>query len=429
MQDFLLYILEIGISLFLFYSIFWLFLKSETYFQVNRYYITLSLIVSLLVPLINISFSHNSSEIIYYNLISTVVVTADGFENVVRNHLNSSQLILIIYLLGVGVFLLRFIYQMLSLIFIILKSDVKHYSGLKYVLTDKHMAPFSFFNYIFISKKIESEDLKKILIHESIHAKQWHSIDVLILEMLAILQWFNPFIWFYKNSMQEVHEYLADRGVLSKGFNPKEYQKLIYNQVFGINNMRLANSLNYSLTKRRFIMMTKIKSPKSAIFRIFLFIPVIVLVVLAFSCSNEELKENEVVKVANSNNTELDGKVYEKVDVMPTYPGGDLEIRKFIASGIVYPKEAAKLGVSGKVFVAFVVNSNGKVVDVKVKEGIADNFSTDKGIDGFSEYDAAKLIEEEALRIVSILPDWTPGKIDGKNVNVQFTIPIAFKLD
>lgn len=430
MPDFLLYVIEIGISLFLFYTIFWLFLKSETFFTINRYYIFFTLLASLLVPLINVTLVEQSSEVLYYNLISTVVITADGFEYAVKNHLNSSQILLYVYLFGVLFFLFRFVYHILSLLVVIWKSEVKRHGKLRYVLTEKNYAPFSFFNYIFISEKLESEDLKKILVHESIHAKQWHSVDIIIIELLAILQWFNPFIWFYKNSMQEVHEYLADRGVLKNGYNPKDYQQLIYNQVFGINGVRLANSLNYSLTKRRFLMMTKIKSPKSAILRVFLLVPVISLVVLAFSCSNSELKEPNILQVADSKDKVDNEKIYEKVDEMPAFPGGTEAIIKFLSNEIHYPEAAKELGVQGKVFVSFVVGVNGAVENVEIVRGIAEEYENDTGsFDGISKLEAAKLIENEAVRVVSALPDWTPGKVDDKIVKVRFTVPIAFKLD
>jgi bla regulator protein blaR1 len=431
MPDFLLYIIEIGVSIFLFYTIFWLFLKSETYFTVNRYYISLTLLASLLVPLVNVTLVQQSTDISYYNLISTVVITADGIEHAVKNHLSSSQILFYTYLFGVFVFLIRFIYQITNLFIVVWKSEVKNHGTLKYVLTEKHYAPFSFFNYIFISKKLESESFKKILIHESIHAKQWHSIDIIILEMLAILQWFNPFIWFYKNSMQEVHEYLADRGVLKKGYDPKEYQQLIYNQVFGINGVRLANSLNYSLTKRRFLMMTKIKSPKSAILRVFLLVPVISLVVLAFSCSNSELKEPNILQVEDSKEKVDTTKVYEQVDEMPAFPGGTAAIIKFISNEVRYPEAAKELGVQGKVFISFVVGINGSVESVEVVRGITDDYIENKikNAEGISEFDAAKLIEQEAVRVISALPDWTPGKVEDKIVKVLFTVPISFKLD
>src|SRR5690606_21531832 len=106
----------------------------------------------------------------------------------------------------------------------------------------------------------------------------------------------------------------------------------------------------------------------------------------------------------------VDEKIYFMVDKMPVFPGEEEELRKFIASNIKYPVEAAKSGIQGRVFVMFIVNSEGNVEDAKVVRGVH------------------PLIDEEALRVINMLPKWTPGEHEGKNVSVQFTVPINFAL-
>jgi murein DD-endopeptidase MepM/ murein hydrolase activator NlpD len=115
------------------------------------------------------------------------------------------------------------------------------------------------------------------------HARQKHSFDVIILELLLVLQWFNPFIYRYRQAFKEVHEYLADRGVLIKNNDKLAYQKLILDQIEKNFNVNLASQFNYSLTKNRIKMMTRINSGKLAKFKILLVIPLVAILLMAFS--------------------------------------------------------------------------------------------------------------------------------------------------
>lgn len=104
-------------------------------------------------------------------------------------------------------------------------------------------------------------------------------------------------------------------------------------------------------------------------------------------------------------------KVYNEVDQMPEYPGGIEKLKAFIMENVSYPEEAKKEGIQGKVFISFTVNKKGEVVDADVAKGVHAS------------------LDEEALRVVDLMPVWTPGKEDGKVVNVRFTMPVQFKLD
>ena len=151
----------------------------------------------------------------------------------------------------------------------------------------KDLAPFSFFNIIFVNKSNTSDDdFRNIISHEMIHIRQYHSIDLIIMELLSIFQWFNPFVWPYKKSLKETHEYLADNAVIAQGCNAAKYQLLIFEQHVGVKLFEFENNFNHSQIKRRITMITKRKSKRWAKFKVLLILPVFSLLVLAFADSN-----------------------------------------------------------------------------------------------------------------------------------------------
>jgi TonB family protein len=224
----------------------------------------------------------------------------------------------------------------------------------------------------------------------------------------------------------------------------------------------IANNFNYSLTKNRIKMMSKIKSSKFAIAKISLGIGVAAMLVVAFACEQKESVEmqpvvdNQSAKFVLQDNqlkieatpeileklqamfpegsgfeivsdslgnallkkssakpkiiTRQDVNVFYIVEEMPEFPGGEDALRQYISEAVNYPDSANKNGIQGKVYVSFIVAKDGSVVDAKIARGVD------------------PLLDKEALRVVSSLPKWEPGKQDGKPVNVSYTVPINFVL-
>jgi hypothetical protein len=280
MNDFILYIIESGICLALFYSVFWIFLKRETFFAINRLYLVSSAAFSFIIPFINIPYPIASRPLLTGSVVFSEV------SRMPAQSLGISDILLLIYLWGVVFFLIRFVYQLLKVLILIRKSDVHKYNGLKVVFIDKDCSPFSFFNYVFINKSnISGDDFQRIVAHEMIHIKQYHSIDLLILEWLTIFQWFNPFVWPYKKSLKETHEYLADHAVIAQGCSAAKYQLLIFEQHVGVKLFELVNNFNQSQIKRRITMMTKSKSKGLAKLKFLLIFPMVCFLILAFADS------------------------------------------------------------------------------------------------------------------------------------------------
>lgn len=277
MTDFLFYLLESAACLALFYLGYMFFLRKETYFKLNRIYLILSVIISLLLPTFKVTspiFTRPATGSISLYELPIAPVKTWGI----------GETLLLIYVIGVGLFLTRFIFHMVKLYFVVKKYGIQRENGVKIVSVDKDFSPFSFLNYVFINDRLISEhNMRRIIAHEEIHIKQFHSFDILLIELVTIFQWFNPFVWPYKKSLQETHEFLADYGVIAQGFSTAKYQLLMFEQHVGMKLFEFASNFKQSQIKRRITMMSKIKSRGTAKLKLLLVLPLATLLVLAFA--------------------------------------------------------------------------------------------------------------------------------------------------
>ncbi len=464
------FILESGVSLALLSLIYVLFLRKETFFRINRWFLLGSVLFSVILPIIKLRIFSPQPIVLaevtvtpYRNMIEVITVYSHGFSGSVEQAILSANLLIYIYLMGVAFFLGRFLFRIIQIILIIRKNEIQSANGFKLVMLENETSPYSFMNYVFISQLlIKSKGYDKMIEHEVEHVKQGHSVDVIILELLTVFQWFNPFMWMLNRAIRETHEFLADQAVLSKGVSRGEYKLLLLNQFVG-DQLVIANNFNYSLIKKRIKMMSKIKSSKLAISKIVIGVLVAVALVIAFACEQKEsveiktdqqdgitiistIQDNGKIKIEGSKedlvrykalfsdsgfefisdslgNTFLikkeivqpkslsaDEQIFFIVEEMPEYPGGEMELRKFIANSVKYPTDAQDKGIQGKVYVTFVVSKDGSIADAKIARGVNPS------------------LDAEALRVVNALPKWMPGKQKGKAVNVSYTVPINFVL-
>lgn len=292
MNPFFNYLLQTAIALAVFYMLYWFLLRKETFFQINRFYFLAGAIFCLILPAINRAFLPVAHEI------PVIRVIHDGYEYLNKTFtldpVTVSQgksilfswhgVVLILYLTGVILLAARLFYQTGFLIHEIRKYGVRKISGMKVVVSKQIQSPFSFFSYIFLHpSQINESNLSNIILHEKEHIRQRHSIDLFVVECLSVFQWFNPFVWFYRRSVKETHEFLADRTVIRQGISLQNYQNLLLRFSLGHTYMGLIHTFNYSLGKKRMIMMKKRKSPNRRKWRMLFLIPVLVLLNLAFS--------------------------------------------------------------------------------------------------------------------------------------------------
>jgi len=420
------YLLESGISLGLFTCLYLLFLRKETYFLLNRIYLMVSVIFSLLLPFITFPITGQTGSFMlgevtvtaanYQNLLQTVTVYGTKISGVLEQTISAFSFIKYTYLCGVLLFSLLLIFRIIQLMLMFRHNESVRKDRCILVKTNNDIPPFSFFNLLFISKKYEnSAGMKEMLAHEMEHVKQAHSIDVLVMEVVTILQWYNPFVWLLKRSLRENHEFLADHGALKPGTSSAAYRMLLLNATIGQQPV-IANNFNYSMIKNRIQMITRIKSSKASTLKLTMGVVATMALLTFFACETKQPgakpvdQPTEKEQVANSLPVQPEEKIFSIVEQMPQYPGGEQALREFIGKSVAYPDDAKKAGIQGKVFVSFVINKEGKVVNAKILRS------------------ANPSLDQEALRVIGLMPEWKPGMDKGEIVSVQYTLPISFKL-
>jgi murein DD-endopeptidase MepM/ murein hydrolase activator NlpD len=264
------------------------------------------IIFSFILPGLDFSASSilvNSQNQFEFNEYMQIGSTISSFKEQAVKSISHPNYLLLLYCIIGCLFFVRIVYQLFKIIKTVNANEIIKYRNKHLVLMNNNSSPFSFYNYIFISKEdygtIGSNEL---LLHEFTHARQMHSIDVILLELILVLQWFNPFIYRYRLAFKEVHEYLADRGVLMAKNDKIAYQKLILDQIEKSFSVNLASQFNYSLTKNRIKMMTRIKSGKLSKFKTLLVLPLVAILLMAFSINtSKEININTLQTISQTN--------------------------------------------------------------------------------------------------------------------------------
>jgi TonB family protein len=393
----LLYLAKVGIIYTVLYLIYYMLFRNNTNYNANRIYLLLIIPFSYLLPILN-----NRVEVATHFQINLPLIEV-GKINPVTTAFNWSDLLLYFYVIVSSIVFLLFLINLFKTFLII--SKIK--KGI-----NKEMLPFSFFNFVYVPKEIKYEDREAILHHEQIHSIQIHSLDIIIYEISKVALWWNPFLWMGLNSVKSNHEFIADKLASEKA---SKYSSVLVAQLLGVNCSVLANNFNYEpLIKKRIMMMKTKKSKRLSVLKYALVLPVILIALVASSNKGDSIPAvpsppaapaHEEVASANQ-----DQKVYDEVDVMPEFKGGMNSLMKYLGTHVVYPEEAKKNNISGKVYVGFVVDTKGKIKDVSIAKS------------------ADPLLDAEAMRVIKGMPKWTPGKHKGEKVNVAFKVPINFFL-
>ncbi|HEY3372110.1 MAG TPA: M56 family metallopeptidase [Prolixibacteraceae bacterium] len=329
------------------------------------------------------------------------------------------QLIGYLYLSGMLISLLILIHGLITLLLLFRKAKVQQIEGFKLLIIEKDIPAFSFCNIIFISRVDYNVHGTTILAHEQQHIRLGHFYDLMLLEMAKMIHWFNPIIYWLIQDLKAIHEYQADQHTLTKGIDATKYQLLIIEKGVGHQKFALANSFNHCQIKNRITMMNKQKTSKAWTWKVATFLPLLALLLMAFGRTGEnvppESQSNKTFleqgKTASKDTTtQQKEKVYNIVEVLPEFSGGEKALRKYLRDSIHYPKEATAKGIQGKVFVNFIVDKEGRILNAKVVK------SVDPTLDA------------EALRVIRLMPNWIPGKEKGVPVSVSYTVPINFVL-
>ncbi|NCC10256.1 MAG: TonB family protein [Bacteroidia bacterium] len=445
---FLVYLIKSALCLSGFYLFHRLLLSKETFHRFNRIALLSVLLLALLIPLVQATTMQRTD-------VSQAFLTMEELLLLATLNASSGEMtqaiepagfswvygLFILYWLGVFVLIVRHIAS-LSRLFRLLHSSQKERldHGITLYIHDRAIAPFSWMKAVVISRKDLEENGQEILLHECAHISKRHSWDLLLADCCLFFQWFNPGAWLIRQELQTIHEYEADDKVLQEGIDAKNYQLLLIKKAVGTRLYSMANSFNHSQLKKRIAMMLKEKSSPWARLKYLYILPLASVAVVAFARPEvaetlEEIsvaKVNDLTAVMEAKTTEMSGLVaavdsvkpkkkvtvvssdddlFIAVEQMPDFPGGQGALMEFLKNNVKYPKEAATSAIQGRVIVQFVIMKDGTVAQPKVVRAV------DPSLDA------------EALRVIRLMPKWTPGKQRGKAVNVKYTVPVMFRLN
>ncbi len=286
------FLLKSSIALLAFLSYYWFVLRRDTTFHTNRIYLLSTLIISVLIPWFDIDWNVKSQAVRVVNDIITpihIVTTNSEISSVEQTWWTLEHILFSIYAIGTVIFIINYFRQIVPWLRLIPKGDSKD-NSIQIVKTNKSIPPFSFINTIFLgNQEFNDSELNKIISHEKQHILQYHWIDLLIVDVLSILLWFNPLIWIYDLLIKQNHEYLADNGVIAQGFNKSSYQALLLQQVVGVKIPGLSSSFTQSLIKNRFIMMTKKHSRKITGMKAMFAVPLLLFLTMLFASNNSNI--------------------------------------------------------------------------------------------------------------------------------------------
>lgn len=284
-----MFILKSAITLALLYSCFFFFLSKETFHRFNRFMLLGIMVVSLILPLLHFTTTHptviNEEIYLMQNLIEEESIPVVIGQTATTPRITWMQILTIFYFTGVAAMLMLTLLQILALIRF-MHNGVHHTDnqGNTVILhNDESISPFSVFRFIVMNVKDYENCRQYVLTHEQEHIRQGHTYDLLLLEAMKTIQWFNPFIWFLSRDLKTVHEYEADQAVINQGIDAKSYQQLLVMKVVGNRLQPFTNNLNHSSLKKRIFMMYQKPSNRWLMLKAFCAIPVIALTLNAFA--------------------------------------------------------------------------------------------------------------------------------------------------
>jgi TonB family protein len=263
---------------------------------------------------------------------------------------------------------------------------------------------------------VKGDEERSLLAHERVHASHGHSYDVLFYEVLAALSWWNPLWRLALRELRTVHELQAD--AVASTFHPN-YGHLLLSRALGVPASTLVNSFRSSNLKTRITMLNKTASRLSTL-KYGLALPVLIAALIAVSCVRPDAApvptappEPPAAPAAPTRSGTSSQPIMDlsEVDIQPEFPGGKDALYAYLRNNTHYPEQALKDKLAGKVYVQFTVDVDGKVKDAVLRRG------------------PRKDLNDEAIRAVASMPNWTPGQKDGHAVATRFIIPVAFTLD
>jgi hypothetical protein len=483
------YIIKSTLSLSMLLAVYNLLLEKEKIHQFNRFYLLFSLVFSLSIPFITIEVI---TESISPLMGKGTVKPAEGTMTIIEDSMNYWFISLWgIYAIVSSTLIIRFARNFQKLTSRIKSNPVIDYKNSKLVLLKEKILPHTFLDTIFINetdyhnRKIEAE----LYTHELIHVTQKHTLDILFIEILKMLFWFNPVFIFYKKAIQLNHEFLADEKVVKSYNNVPFYQNLLLSVSNANSNYYLASNLNYSITKKRLIMMTKTTSTTRSLLKKMLLAPLftglIFLVCVKTVAQEKKVEtqinsttsfigiekyfENTIFTTKDENGNIISEKRFsqlsseEQKNIPPPPPPATAPTSKqekskqlkdlknavgpryvelivnnknndavYNTTGVdTKPQFPGGMGEFYK-FVGqnFKVSTEAKKIKLKGKVYLIFTIEKDGSLSDFSILrDIGYGCGEEAIRVLKLCPNWIPAMVNNKPVRVEYSLPISIQTE
>ena len=430
----IIYQIKVGLCLIAFYLLWKLLLSRETFHRFNRVALLVVMALALVLPWVKLSLETTAPVTQQMVILEELLVSPNGaVAQQAAPSWSVTGIATVLYLIGMVLAVVWFLHGQWSLHRLLKQGRRESLpSGATLHIIPGDQTPFSYFRHIVINEQDYRDNPREILTHEQAHIDLRHSWDVLFLGLVTLFQWWNPAAWLLSRELRQVHEYEADEAVLNQGVDVKQYQLLLIRKSVGNQLFSMANNFNYQSLKKRIRMMTMNKSSRWKTLRALAVVPVIALALLAFANTKSvaavvtangqqdravqstmqspvAVERNAEAQVTNESNPQSET-IYKSVEQMPMFPGGEIELIKYLSQNIQYPPEAAKNNVQGRVILQFVVDKTGQVGEVKVVRSVSEE------------------LDAEAVRVVKTLPKFEPGRQDGKPVAVWYTLPVSFNI-
>ena len=426
-------------------AILWLFYKGvvskSNHLGYARTYLLLLPLVSIFLPLISISVPWSGLSFFTRDWFEAGVV-GGGVAGLDPTGFAESSLsapsagawtwvryLLVAYVVGVLAFWLRIALQCGHVGRIALLGQRERHGIYTLVYSAKVGSPFSFLSTIYLPLQADADEKKVFIRHETEHIRYRHSYDILFLELAKSLFWFNPFLWKTRTALRDVHEYQVDRAMVQGELSLSTYKIMIMKELFG-STPEMAQGFGHSLLKKRMLMLGKAGQRKNVLGRTALLLPLLAGLMFLFCCKSQEIEpvvldeplveasslpvqpaQPEPVAAAEATKSTGEEIAYVIVDEKPLFEGkGANAFTTWVNSRISYPDIASEKGIQGKVTLSFLIDVDGSLKDIKVL----------RSVDPY--------LDNEAIRVVSTSPKWTPGKQGGKVVKVRYSFPIHFQL-
>ncbi|PWK78131.1 TonB family protein [Mucilaginibacter oryzae] len=263
-MNWLYYLLEANLYLCVFYACYCLFLNKETHYTLNRAYLLLSCVVSFIIPVVQIGWlkpGHQPAQTFIVKGVPQLQTQAET--TTAANRLTTNDVLIYAYIIGVVVLAALLIIKFYQLLRLTKLSKTRISDKYKLVNIEGTNTAFSFFNYLFIGTKTAANHI--VIKHELVHIRQKHSADIVFLELIKIINWFNPFIYLLQISLKTIHEYIADEQTAAEESDAISYSSFLVSNAYGLSGSALSNSFfNYNLLKKRIIMLNQKRSGKLA---------------------------------------------------------------------------------------------------------------------------------------------------------------------